>query len=72
MQPRKPFFKYTCQACGWSNTNYQRSDAPVGIRVCDKCGGEIIARVVSNLPDLGFVLQHPKEALVRVLKARFK
>jgi len=36
--PTKPYFKYTCPACGWSVVIKQRSDAIIAPRSCQQCG----------------------------------
>lgn len=36
MQPRQPFFSFTCNACGWTKTIYQRSDVLVQVHRCEK------------------------------------
>lgn len=36
--PLYPFFKLTCNACGWSDVTYQASDVIPRPQVCPKCG----------------------------------
>lgn len=36
--PRDPFFKFTCETCGWSLVTYHTSDAIHHPYACPKCG----------------------------------
>ena len=69
MQPRQPFFAFTCNACGWSKTVYQRSDVLERVHRCGKCGSESISCKASILSDLEFFLKNPKAGMRSILKA---
>lgn len=38
--PRNPYFKWTCDACGWSTVTKEKSDCIRRVVTrCPKCGG---------------------------------
>ena len=54
--PREPYFNYTCNACGWSVTISQRSDALIrGPSECEKCGSKSFTLKTSKFPGIGFI-----------------
>ncbi len=56
--PREPYFKYTCNACGWNITIVHRSDVWIGDpRECEKCGSKLIALTTSKYPGIGSILK---------------
>ena len=45
---RHPFWKFTCQACGWGKVFYNRSDVILGPGTCPKCGGSHLKKTKAN------------------------
>lgn len=44
IEPRAPFLKVVCQACGWQTTIRQRSDVLLCPQTCAACGSERLSR----------------------------